>query len=559
MRSGAIERDRGPVGPVRVELCFGPSSGIIFDKQIVAIFMTDETTNPTPPEPREASLAAMNAPAGVAEWCDLRKTSALKDARRQIRTVWWLLGGGVLLLLILPRLIASIDYLDATLPPDAVKDAAQALNLMVTNEAEMAAELEQAETDLKRFGDELAKAKSELAIATGNFKRPFDDPLAVWERIGPEGLDFDIFGFFTLPGGEILAAGWENTEEGRKTLIPRSTDGQTWDPVRPEGGGARIGGRLFSLAVTPTGVIIAAGYEDTEEGPITLFLRSTDGQTWDPVPTGDDDKRIGGLLYSLAVTPTGAILAAGSEDTEEGRKTLILRSTDGQTWDAVRHEADGIRLGGWFRTILSGPDGRIYADGNGAPFVRTAPGRRDEASSAVLAGDPLPDLIVPDGSATRAETLRQLTRTEEIAQERVDQQKTIVANATASLERQQTAVGRIAAANIELESALRRTEPVRQASWIGTRLAVIALIIFLVQIVVNRYRYLQRLADFYDGRAHAFRMLATAGPEAAGAMLHEVSLPDLMAGLSPEAISFGKASEPPTQQVMAAVQAALRK
>ncbi|MEM1079916.1 MAG: hypothetical protein AAGB07_11040 [Pseudomonadota bacterium] len=43
-------------------------------------------------------------------------------------------------------------------------------------------------------------------------------------------------------------------------------------------------------------------------------------------------------------------------------------------------------------------------------------------------------------------------------------------------------------------------------------------------------------------------MLANAGPEAAGAMLHEVSLPDLMSGLSPEAIGFGKAFEPPTQQ-----------
>lgn len=69
----------------------------------------------------------------------------------------------------------------------------------------------------------------------------------------------------------------------------------------------------------------------------------------------------------------------------------------------------------------------------------------------------------------------------------------------------------------------------------------------------------QRLADFYDGRAQAFRVLAQSGPAAAGAILHNVSRNELMAGLSPSAISFGREAEPPTQQLMSLLQTAIKR
>ncbi|MEM1079917.1 MAG: hypothetical protein AAGI09_15500 [Pseudomonadota bacterium] len=405
--------------------------------------MSETDNSPDRPEPAFVSDAALAAAVELADWCVERREAARKDARQQIRTVWWLLIGGVILLLALPRVVAEVDYTAATLPPDTVVQAEDALAQMVKDQEVMAAELKQAEEDLARVTGERDTANRDLGEAQAGFDRTFTDPLAVWEPIRPEGaaenIRFTVLRLITLPDGQIRAAGEEDTEEGTKTLILRSTDGLTWDPIRPEEKGTRVDG----------------------------------------------------VLNYIAITPGGEILAAGREDTEQGTKTLILRTADGITWDALRYEADGSRVSGLHWTIHSGPDGSLYADGfGGARFVRAAPERSEEAASALLVGEALPDLIVPDGSAARAEAIPQLTRTAEIAQERVDQQTGVLANEKASHERRTEAVAQIKSASKELKNALLRTEPVRQASWIGTRLAVIALIIFLVQIVVNRYRYL---------------------------------------------------------------------
>ncbi len=104
--------------------------------------------------------------------------------------------------------------------------------------------------------------------------------------------------------------------------------------------------------------------------------------------------------------------------------------------------------------------------------------------------------------------------------------------------------------------ALRQAEPARQLAQIATRLAVIGLLIYLVQTVVNRYRYLQRLAGFYQARAQAFRLLA-ASPDAS--LLQGVSLGDVTAMLSPDAIGFDKSAEPPTGQMVSLLQAGLKR
>ena len=97
----------------------------------------------------------------------------------------------------------------------------------------------------------------------------------------------------------------------------------------------------------------------------------------------------------------------------------------------------------------------------------------------------------------------------------------------------------------------------RQAGQIATRLAVVGLLIYLVQIVVNRYRYLQRLAGFYQARAQAFRLLAASSPDTA--LLKDITLADVTSMLSPDAIGFDKAAEPPTSQIFSLLQAGLRK
>ncbi len=110
-----------------------------------------------------------------------------------------------------------------------------------------------------------------------------------------------------------------------------------------------------------------------------------------------------------------------------------------------------------------------------------------------------------------------------------------------------------------LDKALRTAEPVRQASRIATRLAIVALLIFLVQFVVNRYRSLQRLAGFYQARAQAFRMLADADPGLGAQLLQGVTATELIASLSPDAIHFDKTAAAPTDHVAKILQEGLRR
>lgn len=132
----------------------------------------------------------------------------------------------------------------------------------------------------------------------------------------------------------------------------------------------------------------------------------------------------------------------------------------------------------------------------------------------------------------------------------------VIFAAAQTLARQETIKDDFKDLSKELEKTLRSAEPSRQLAQIATRLAVIGLLIYLVQIVVNRYRYLQRLGGFYQARAQAFRLLA-ASPDAA--LLQGVTLADVTAMLSPDAIGFDKSAEPPTGQMVSLLQAGLRK
>ena len=110
----------------------------------------------------------------------------------------------------------------------------------------------------------------------------------------------------------------------------------------------------------------------------------------------------------------------------------------------------------------------------------------------------------------------------------------------------------------ELENALVDADELRQASRIATRIAIVALLIYLIQIVFNRYRYLQRISGFYRARAQALRILASSA-KLGGSMLADVSATDLMAALSPDSIGFDKSGEPPGQNMMSTMLGILRR
>jgi hypothetical protein len=170
-----------------------------------------------------------------------------------------------------------------------------------------------------------------------------------------------------------------------------------------------------------------------------------------------------------------------------------------------------------------------------------------------------PDLLVPVGTAQRLGDIAARSAAIAVLQTQEDRQKRLLEAAEASLERQNTAVETLGPVTAKLEDALRTAEPWRQASRTATRLGVIALLIFLVQIVVNKYRYLQRLAGFYQARAQAFRMLADTDPGLGAQLLQGVTATELIASLSPDAIRFDKTAAAPTDNLAALLQAGLRK
>ena len=81
-----------------------------------------------------------------------------------------------------------------------------------------------------------------------------------------------------------------------------------------------------------------------------------------------------------------------------------------------------------------------------------------------------------------------------------------------------------------------------------SRLAVLGLVVYLVQILVNLYRYNMRLSAFYDARADALVLLTVSGnaPKA----IRDGSITHLAVGLSPEALDFGQSPQTPIQSAL---------
>ena len=210
--------------------------------------------------------------------------------------------------------------------------------------------------------------------------------------------------------------------------------------------------------------------------------------------------------------------------------------------------------------LIAAPEGTLIAAGTDGVLKSVAAAERSEIASEFLDDGVLPpDLIVPARTARDLSDIADRRAAIEVLQTQEAQQQAFLDTAEASLTRQKIAVTTLGTVAISLDKALRTAEPWRQASRIATRLAIVALLIFLVQIVVNQYRYLQRLAGFYQAREQTFRMLADSDPGLGAQLLKGVTATELIASLSPDAIRFDKTATPPTDNLARLLQAGLRK
>lgn len=78
-------------------------------------------------------------------------------------------------------------------------------------------------------------------------------------------------------------------------------------------------------------------------------------------------------------------------------------------------------------------------------------------------------------------------------------------------------------------------------SALSTRIGSLLVLVFLVQILVNLYRYNIRLASYFDARADVFEIVSSGEGE---------SVETLVRVLSPENLDFGKMPDSPSQQAV---------
>ena len=419
----------------------------------------------------------------------------------------------------------------------------------------------------------------------------------LWTLIRPEEdgkrLRGHLHSLLQAKNGTLLGAGFEYIDKGGEgAIVLRSTDGLSWTAGRPEEDGERLRGHIHSLLQAQDGTILGAGFEYIDKrGEGLLVLRSIDGLSWTAVRPEEDGERLLGQLYSLWQSSNGDFLALNFKPHPfsllKGSKystafpwliprykrplsilqrltglqfsvipmqfssdVLLLHSINGNSWTTREFYARGIGDRPRKITFLKdNPDTIVLTGSKGSWLKGTS---KKEATIAIRSI--LMDLEIPSGIVL-AGNVEQLLLIQKQNRERMKtinadlrQQENFVQTAEASLKRQ--AEARITFQNVAvtLDQALRKAEPVREAGQIATRIAIVGLLIYLVQILVNRYRYHQRLAKFYRARAQALRLLMSASTNED--IFNNTTFSDLATALSPDRIGSDKNTDPPTQEFL---------
>ena len=242
------------------------------------------------------------------------------------------------------------------------------------------------------------------------------------------------------------------------------------------------------------------------------------GAVW--ISVGPD---LAGTLLRIEALTSGWVLALGQ--TPDGKVLILRGSNDGQDWTPV-----GPDLAGNLLSIETLTSGTVLAVGRTGDDV------------LILCGSPASELLPADLDLPGINEFFQRHRVLPIAE---SDRRNVIALSTRKLRIDEQLLG----LRVELEKFRDdAAQSVQGDPWTkqlyvqGTRLAFIAILIYLVQIYVNLYRYNMGFAAYYRARADALSILmierATVSPE---------DFRTLVASLSPEGMDFGKAATPPTQ------------
>ena len=369
--------------------------------------------------------------------------------------------------------------------------------------------------------------------------------------------------------GTLIAAG---SEEGdglfsRVVLLLRSTDsGETWSAERPKEGDVRIKGTLSALLQTEDGTLIAAGSEKGAGGLIerkVLLLRSTDsGETWSAERPKEDEKTISGNVDSIIQTSDGKFIAVGYKFgisnvldnlvllfPDAGNflsltisDHLLLYSNDGKSWTEVLLSPEkNDELHPPFTNLIQTKEGIIILTRQGhLPLISLTNTEIEKLRNNSLSLE----LVLDTEINSLLTDLVKFNETIKFQTGILKQNEKLVISTEDIIRQQSDAVGTLKELTNSLDNAFREAEPVREAGQIATRIAVLGLLIYLVRILFNRYRYHIRLSKFYQGRAQALCLLIADNPNQS--LFKNSSLNDLATTLTPETIGFDNIKDTPT-------------
>ena len=286
-----------------------------------------------------------------------------------------------------------------------------------------------------------------------------------------------------------------------------------------------------------------------------LILKSNDdGLTWKRFREEEGDYvPATGWLEDIELMPNGNFLAVGPvQGREIERHTLgtHLFSQDGHKWDQLLLTGMELTGGETIRTIASVDNGNATI--GGVNIIATAVLDQKlprEFSVPDLSGEPEDvEAEVEKGKAELNQLISMLQGHQFIVPHSLN---SLSLELQTILEEWESRGGLLTQSMSTLETttnALSDADMWQRIGRVATRIAVIALLVFLLQIVVNLYRYSTRLSGYYRARGDAI-VLMKAAADGQPNGLTGLNLPDVINALSPDSVAFDKAPPSPTQHI----------
>ncbi len=393
---------------------------------------------------------------------------------------------------------------------------------------------------LKGAADGNGWQRQEIAGANGNPQQGF------------------INGIASVSGGLLAYGGDSYSDDGKVLLLEGAADGTGWLWQKIAGvDGNPQQGWINGIAAVGGGLLAYGGASYRHDRKVLLLKGATDGTgwLWQNI-AGVDGNPQQGDIYGITAVDNG-LLAYGSDSLRGDRKVLLLKSApDGTGWQ--RQEiagVDGNPQQGWINGISAVDDGLLayggdsYSDDGKVLLLKAATGSvgmlghqsaltpppdapdDDEDSTAAQASFAASKALLEEPALLLPASIRQLHDPD--APKNWDTNWTERANLRLNYK--------------ELVEARADADDWQRLSRISTRVAVLALLIYLVQLCINLYRYNVKLGGFYRGRAQTLRFIA-AQPGGQGYTVADLTA--LFAGLSPDQVGFDRQPTSPMQQIV---------